>query len=208
MKRRFSRIIAVVLISVALNPLALKAQGNADEAAIKNLVEQFFVAHQKRDLDGMMACWSAKSPQFTSIKQSVQSELAQYDETQYMNVTFSQWKIDTNRASVRLRYEVKRRDVRTKQPFLKTFIVNLAFVREADGWKFSEKFSARTALAIRLFEAKTKEERSELLKSNGDLVTTELVTVFVPEFLARQPPFVIAMAMGRTSIGTLPVAHR
>jgi CHAT domain-containing protein/Tfp pilus assembly protein PilF len=171
----FSWIVTVVLVCAVFNPTVLRAQNEADEAAIRKLVEQLFASHQKRDLDGAMACWSAKSPLFAGYKQYLQNDFVTSEETQFLNVALTRWKIGTNQATARLRYERRWRDAKTKQSGRQTLVFDVMFVKEADGWKFWQQSNVINDLAARLTAAKTKDEREGLLKNEREAVTLELV---------------------------------
>jgi CHAT domain-containing protein/tetratricopeptide (TPR) repeat protein len=182
MNKRFRLAVAIMLIGIGSIPL--EAQ-DADELAIRKLVEQTFTAHQKKDLNGVMAGWSEKSAQFADRKKSYETDFTIWDETQFVDVTFTQWKIENARASVRLRYERKWRDARTKQDRHEVQILYVEFVKEAAGWRFWEQQNVGAAFGRVLIRAKTKEERAALLQTHRDLVTTELVTGFC-EAIARR----------------------
>src|SRR5579871_1702775 len=47
-------------------------QNQKDDAAIKKVVERFFAAYTKKDLDGFMALWSEKAPGLAGQKQTMQ----------------------------------------------------------------------------------------------------------------------------------------
>src|SRR5437870_2574462 len=114
--RQLSLILAGILLAVTFNLVALRAQDDADEVAIRKVAERLFDAFQKKDIEGVMACWSASSPMFADFKQFLQTDFTSSEETQFVNVTLTRWKIEANRASVRLRFDRRWRDARTKQP--------------------------------------------------------------------------------------------
>ena len=135
--RKSSLIHAVVLLSTALNPIALRAQDNADEAAIRKLVERSFVAHQKKDLSGVLACWSGMSPQLADIKKTFRRDFANWDETQFANLSFTRWRIEADRASARIRYDRDWREARAKQPEHLGIIIKAQTLLAASNTKFT-----------------------------------------------------------------------
>jgi CHAT domain-containing protein/Tfp pilus assembly protein PilF len=179
LKRKTCLALALLLLTTALNPVVSRAQTDADKAAITKLVEQFFDAFQKKDIEGVMACWSTGSPMFADIKQFAQSDFTSSKETRFENVALSHWKIEANQASVRLHFVRKWRDARTKQPAEEDTNQDVLFVREEGGWKFHLQMDALTNLAERLDAAKSKEERAALLSEEKELVTPELLHLFV-----------------------------
>ena len=177
MNRRFSRLVAIALVSAAFSSTTLIAQNNTDEAAVKKLVEQLFVSHQKKDLDGAMACWSAKSPLFIAYKRYLENDFVNSEETQFLNITLTRLKTETDQAFARLRYDTKWRDAKTKQPDQQTVIFDVQFAKEANEWKLWQLSDTVNNLARRLVAAERKDERAELLKDEKDAVTLELVRV-------------------------------
>ncbi|MBI1926988.1 CHAT domain-containing protein [Candidatus Poribacteria bacterium] len=106
------------------------------EVAIQQVVEQMFTAFAKKDLDGVMACWAEKSPQFAEFKQFAQNDFATAADTQFVNVTFKQWKIETNKTTVCLRFDWKWNDTKTKKPFQQAMVWNILLVKDEDNWKW------------------------------------------------------------------------
>lgn len=101
MDRRISRIFVVALATIALIPITLRAQATAEEQAIKKVVEQSFSAFEKKEIDSVMACWSTKSPQLAEFRQFALTGFATLTDLQFLNLTFTRWKIDATRAVVR-----------------------------------------------------------------------------------------------------------
>src|SRR5687768_6127422 len=112
MYRQISLILTVILLTITFNLVASRAQDSTDEAAIRRLVERLFDAYQKKDIEGVMACWSVSSPMFADFKQFLQTDFTLSEETQFVNVILTRWKIEVNRASVRLRFDRRWRDAR------------------------------------------------------------------------------------------------
>jgi CHAT domain-containing protein/Tfp pilus assembly protein PilF len=175
MHRQVSLILATLLLTMTLNAGALRAQDDADEVAVRKLVEQFFDAYSKKHLDGMMACWSAKSPMFADFKQFAHDDLTALEEIQFAKLTFRHWQIETNQAFVRLQFNRKWREAVTNQLGEENTILDVQFVKESTGWKFRQLSNAVDEFAAILGALKSKDERAELLKTETELVTVELV---------------------------------
>jgi CHAT domain-containing protein/Tfp pilus assembly protein PilF len=158
-----------------VHPSTLTPQPS-EEAEIKKVVEQMFTAFAKEDLDGVMACWAEKSPQFAEFKQFAQNDFVTADDTQFVNVMFTHWKIEAEKATVRLRFDWKWSDVKTKKPAQQATVWNVQFVKEADGWKWWQPSDAINDLSNELLLAKTKEEREKKLNDEKELVTARLVS--------------------------------
>jgi CHAT domain-containing protein len=183
----------VVAVFLALSPSSPSAQ-TGDEAALRAVVDKMFAAFAKRDLDGVMACWSKTSPQFAAFRQFAQDDFAASADTQFADLTRTRWKIESDKATVRLRFDWKWRDAKTRQPNQQTTIWNVQFVKETDGWKWWQRSNALSDLANALQAAQTKEERTRLLRDEKELVTTVLSRFFLQtgETQAQQRNFATA----------------
>jgi tetratricopeptide (TPR) repeat protein/HEAT repeat protein len=178
MTKTFSLTIAIVLVGATIYPLGLRAQANAynaDEEAIKKVVVRFLVAYQKKDLDGVMACWSTRSPHCAVFKQRMQNEFEVWNEASFANLTFTDWKINTDTALVRLRYDRQFRVEGEAQADQKEVVTDVQLVKELGDWKFWSQSDPEAELVLKLFLAGTKEERTELLKAGKEWVTADLV---------------------------------
>lgn len=173
--KRLSLLILTFALLLASTGIEVKAQGSKDELAIRRLVEQFFIAYQNEDLDGLMGCWAPNSPIFKNIKTFAENDFAASEEIQYSDITLTQWKIETNHVSVRVRFDHTWRNTNSKRLGKETAVFNAEFVRESNGWKFWQLSGAQEDLAERLQSAKTKEERAKLLQTERDFVTVQLV---------------------------------
>jgi CHAT domain-containing protein/Flp pilus assembly protein TadD len=177
MRKRIFKVIIVALVSIAFSPAILRGQGAGDEESIKNVVGQVLTAFAKKDLNGIMAYWSEKSPQLAGFKQYAQTNFATSDSIQFENITFTRRSIEANQATVRVRFEKKWLDLRAKQPAQQVIVWEVQLVKEAEGWKWWQRRDMVNDLAQKLDAAKTKEERSKLLQDEKELVTAELVSM-------------------------------
>ena len=173
------------LLSFAfLHPLHPSTSAD-DAAALKAVVDKFFDTFAKKDLDGFMALWSQKSPDYASRKQGMQRLLAA-NIYSFANLAISRVKVEGDAASLRatLRFAV---DVTSQpqptsanpQPTKQRLIGNFAFVKEEGTWKVWRFSSAFDDLAAALVAANSEEERTRLLREEKELVTAELVRALI-----------------------------
>ncbi len=156
--RRFLWFIAVCILT---SPHFSTAD---DAAELKAVVEKFFAAFAKKDLDGLMSLWDAKVRASDARRKHYQQMLTYYDHVRVENMTFSHWKIEGSQASVRLTYEMVSVVANTKQENKTIPIANLRFIKEDGVWKLSEWSNATDDLITALKVANTKEERARLLR--------------------------------------------
>ena len=69
-----SVILVCLLLSSVLAQDESRTQPTAtsDDAALRALVEEFFGSYAKKDLDGFLRLWSAKSPELATRREAIQ----------------------------------------------------------------------------------------------------------------------------------------
>ena len=172
-KVRTRSLVTAICILASLHPCIPASE---DEAALRALVEKFFAAYAKKDLDGFMALWSEKSPDYAARKQTMQQRFAAWDDA-FANLTLSRMKVEGEKASLRVAVASTAINVQTKQSRKQPWVRDFAFVKEGSVWKVWRETSAFDDLANALVAAKTEEERTALLAQEKELMTAELVSV-------------------------------
>ncbi len=94
-------------------------QQSGDEVAVRALVERFFAAYQKEDLEGLMLLWSEKSPDLAAGRQSLQRTFDAYEKIELTGVTVRTIKAAGEQVVVRLVLEMSAVDSKTGQPALR-----------------------------------------------------------------------------------------
>ena len=179
-------LVIILCILASLHPLHPSVP--SDEADLRALVERFFAAYAQKDLDGFMALWSEKSPEFAARKQTMPQRFAAWDYA-FANFAFSRVKVEAGEvirgdaasltASLRVAVESTTVNVQTKRRQKQQLVRNFAFVKEGDVWKVWREASAFEDLTDALVAAKTEEERAALLAGEKELVTGELRRVLL-----------------------------
>src|SRR5215213_7118382 len=147
-----------------------------EQPAPHTLVEKFYAAYTKKDLDGFMSLWSAKSPDFTARRQSMRELFSTHDHFRLEGLTVGKVTFEAEKASVRARLVMNAFELKTGRPAsgFGKWTRNLYFVREDGGWKVWREVAAEEDLASALAAAETKAGRDALLAAEQDLVTAEL----------------------------------
>lgn len=145
-----------------------------EEAVLKVLVERFFDAYAKKDLDGFMRLWSEKSPNYESLRKAMQQVFAKADYA-FPNLTIKQIQVEGEKARLRILVTLTEIDPKTKAQFTARLDYIFSCIKEADGWKIWRCYPTAEELAIALINAATDEEREKLLEKESELVTIGLV---------------------------------
>ena len=157
----------------ALPPHAASA---SQENTPSEVVEKFFFAYSKKDLEGFMALWSAKSPDFESRRKQTQELFNTRDRFQIEGLTLGQPILEPDKAKVRASLVMNAIELKTGKPAPGSgkLTRNLYLVREDGNWKVWREVAAEEDLAATLMTAKTGSERETLLAANKELVTATL----------------------------------
>jgi CHAT domain-containing protein/tetratricopeptide (TPR) repeat protein len=182
MRRWSLLVIATHLLSfLALSQYGPRAMPDAfappdEEVALRVLVEKFFSAYPKKDLDGFMSLWSAKSPDFVSRRRTMQELFSARDQFRLEKLTIVKTTLEAGKASVRasLVMEAVVSETGKSAPGFGKWTRNLYFVREDGGWKVWREVAAEEDLASALGAAETKAARESLLAAEQGLLTAEL----------------------------------
>src|SRR5262245_23939900 len=73
---------------------------SAAESDLRPLVEQYFALYAGKDLDGLLSLWSEKSPEYASLKQSLQGQVASENNSVSLPA-ISRVKVEGEKASLR-----------------------------------------------------------------------------------------------------------
>lgn len=141
---------------------------------MRAIVEKSYVAYGKKDVAGVMALWSEKSPDYTSHKKMLEQQLATEDYG-FSSPVISRVKVEGEKASLRVTVELSATNLRNKQSRQERTIRNVGFVKEGSEWKMWRYVPAANDLADALAKAKSETEWDALLAEEKELVTAELV---------------------------------
>jgi len=167
----------IVSLWFCSNALALGSVGQTtDEAVLRAIVEQLFVAYAKEDSQGFMALWSAKSPEFASRQKMLQEFFAAHEQIEIKNVQVQKLSVEGERANARVEMDMSAVEAKTNRPAtaLGKMTRSVSFVKEHGEWKVWREVAAEEDLAAALLAAKTDDERNRLLAAEKDLITPVL----------------------------------
>jgi CHAT domain-containing protein len=180
-KPRWSWIIAAAVYLAALSFAQDKsAAPQAEEAALRAVVEKFFAAYDKKDVEEMMALWSEKSPDFASHKQAMQQRFAVEDYS-FANITVTRIKVEGQKASLRVAIDIAVANQQTKQRHEERMMHNFSLVKSEGEWGVWRYTSAADDLAEALVEVKSEEERAQLLAAEREMLTPALTRALIAQ---------------------------
>jgi CHAT domain-containing protein len=176
-RRKAKNVSALFLLGslISCPPLLSKAQSDY-QSPVRHVVGQFFAAFQKKDLPGVMALWSEKSPELAAGRQSIQQAFARYRTIEVKNLSLNKITVESNKATVQLSGELnvvlaQTGASATQLPL--NWTIDLA--QDAGAWKILKYVTREDELAETLSTLATPEERAARLHAAPELATPELV---------------------------------
>ena len=149
------------------------AQPTDEGSLVRGVVSSFFAAYQRKDVDGLTALWSAKSPDRETFTAEVRKAFATAGSADVKSFEVRHLNAEGASATVKLKVQT----TTSGQPASGVTQLNrtLRLVKEDGQWKVSQYEPTERELAANLLAAKTENDRSVLLQAEPDLITGELV---------------------------------
>jgi CHAT domain-containing protein/Tfp pilus assembly protein PilF len=156
-------------------PMLAFAQ-SPEEIALRALVDKFFAAYQKEDINELQSMMDGKSPDFPATKQQIQKVFSDNEKIEIRNLTIRKLSLDGAKGTVRVSLEMSAVDEKTKAAAagFGKMDFTLRAVKDDGVLKIRQFMPSAEDLAAVLLAAKTDEERKVLLAADPDLVTIEL----------------------------------
>ena len=155
---------------------------SADEAALRALVDQFFAAYARKDLDALLKQWSTGSPDLEARRKELQQVFAANDHVEVKNLTIRKLTLDGDQASAQVAVEITANDVRTSRPSTAFGKMNrvMEFVKESGAWKIAREASAEEELATALATV-PHAERALMIERNIELRGPRLTRALIAQ---------------------------
>src|SRR5688572_10965335 len=127
----------------------MAASAPSEEATLRAVIESYFSAYGKKDLAGLVALWSEKSPDLVTYKQRLQQQLTN-EELSFGSPAISRVKVEGEKASLRVTIGLTSIEVKSRQKREQQLASNIELVKEGREWKVWRYTSATEELAAAL----------------------------------------------------------
>jgi len=153
----------------------------ADEAVLRALAQEFYAAYAKKDLDGFLRLWNAKSPEFAARRQTMQKLFADHERIDVKDLAPRKMTVEGERAKLRVEVEMNAIEAKTGKPSagFGKMIRALQCVKEERTWKVWREAPAEEELAAALIAAKTEQGRAALMSEEKELATAKLALALI-----------------------------
>jgi CHAT domain-containing protein/tetratricopeptide (TPR) repeat protein len=166
----------LLALCLAFPALAATHFQAGEEAAIRDLIEHYFAAYAKEDLEAITRMWSDKSPDFVTHRKTLEKLFADRDRVEVSALAVRRLKIDGQAAQARVSLEINGVEAKAGKPAAGFGRHNRSFqfVKEAGAWKIRREEASEAEFVAMLLAAKTQEERAALLDVHKELLTAQL----------------------------------
>src|SRR5262249_53596180 len=158
--------LALGLSTIGFLQVGSRAQGSTsgplEEAALRAVVEKYFAAYGKKDLAGVAALWSEKSPNLATYKQSLQQQFTSED-LSFGSPAISRVKVESEKASLRVTIVLTSTNLKSQRKSEQRLIRIFEFVKGGGEWRVWRYAPAAEDLAVALVKANSKAEQAKLL---------------------------------------------
>ena len=166
---------------------------SSDEAALRALVDKFYLTFQKKDLDGLMSLWCEQCPERAPARRGLRRTFVADERIEVGGLDVRGVELKGEQASARVSVEVREFEAATGKP-VKGFgrLENtFDFRKSAGAWKIWRYAPSEDELAVALVATEKVEERAALLAGGNELLTPRLVKALLNQgldFLKRKNP--------------------
>src|SRR4030095_11183764 len=87
-----------------------------DDAALRVLVDELYGSYAKKDLDGFLRLWSAKSPELAARRETVQKLFVDNEKIEVKGLLIRQMAFEGEKAKLRVELEMSAIEVKTSKP--------------------------------------------------------------------------------------------
>lgn len=192
-------VFCLLIVFSGATPVAVPAQED-EQAQIRQLVQQFFTAYAREDIEALMALWSEKSD-LQASREGFLKVFEAYQNIEVKNFVIGEITVAAGEAKVLLKLELAAVDAKSGKPAV-NFIKNnqnrtLHLVQQEQRWKLRQYIATEEELADRLLAIKTEAERQALFDANKDLHTRVLMLAVRRERFSHQGNFPQALHVYR-----------
>ena len=155
----------------------LTSAQSSDEAALRALVDKFYDAFQKKNLDGLMSLWCEQCPERAQARRSLRKTFAMDERVEARVLALSRLELNGERARARVSVELSAAEAAAVAPArgLGRLEQTFEFRKSGGVWKVWRYAPSEDDLAAALASAEKEEEREALLAADKELLTPRLV---------------------------------
>jgi CHAT domain-containing protein/tetratricopeptide (TPR) repeat protein len=173
---RFRTLLITLLLAFAASAPSHASPQTSDEAALGELAARYFAAYAGRDLDALMKCWSALSPQYVA-RRRLMERLFTGTDYKFSNVRVTGVRVDGAGATMRVSADRTAFDRGKRVVTESKVLVTFTLVKEGNEWKVWADASAVGDFAGALLEAQDGAARRALLEAEPEMVSRDLQLV-------------------------------
>lgn len=157
----------LALVFVFCAHVGVVAQNTDETTQIRSVTSSFFEAYKRKDVDALIALWSAKAPEKEAFTTEVKQTFSATPSPELKSFDIRSVSVDGTSAIVKVLVESQTTE-------LKRLNRTLRLVKEDGKWKVWQYEPTERELATKLLSAKTEADQKALLEAEPELVTVDL----------------------------------
>src|SRR6185295_20195131 len=112
------RLCSVILVCLLLSSVRAHDESRtqpsaADDAALRALVQELYGSYAKKDLDGFVRLWSARSPELPARRETIQKLFVNHEKIEIKGVVIRKMTVEGEKAKLRVEVEIGAIEVKT-----------------------------------------------------------------------------------------------
>ena len=113
---------SVILVCLFLSSVSAQDESRtrppaaSNDAALRALVEEFYGSYAKKDLDGFLRLWSAKSPELAARRETMQKLFVDNEKIEVKGLVIRKLAVEGEKAKLRVELEMGAIEVKTGKP--------------------------------------------------------------------------------------------
>lgn len=162
------------LLSHVQNPPQALVTSPEDDAAVRALVESYYAAYGRRDLDAMIAAWHPSAPGVSALRVTLEHSFKS-ETFSFSNLAITGLNANVSGGTARIAIDVVATRVPTGAARQERWIRNQSFLQRDGVWKLWRDESAARDLGLKMASAQTDDEREALLATEPELANDDLL---------------------------------
>ena len=112
------RLCSVILVCLLLSSVRAHDESRtqpsvADNGALRALVQELYGSYAKKDLDGFLRLWSAKSPELAARRETMQKLFVDNEKIEVKGLVIRKMEVEGEKAKLRVELEMDAIEVKT-----------------------------------------------------------------------------------------------
>ena len=166
-------IVAAVLLAGARAGADQQDVAADDETAIRALIEQFYEAYGREDVEGVKRAWSAKVPGFERLMAAFAPAISGKDYS-FSNLAIGRLEVKAIIANARTTVDATVVETASSRTARERWVRNFTLVKDPEGWRVWRDAPAAEDVALEIRSATSAAQAAAIVEREPDLMVGEV----------------------------------